>query len=316
MHPLESFGRLLECAEQDCPPGPDDAFRFQWFGLFYQGPRQDAFTLRLRLPGGRLRAFQLATLAEITQEHAGGQVAFNPAGGLDIPGVPVRAAVEILRRIEGVGLSARQTGGDCVRSVRGGEHCGRAAASYPAVCALEQALAHSRILADLPRPCEIVFAEADEAVAADAERLVLQAVAEPTFLVRLPGQEGGWLTRQPVTACLQLLGAWATRADRTVRGPGGLGAFLGTLAPEEIGELLGVTQPRPAPPRMGSGRTPTPASVPVPGERLLSGQLAALARAAQREGLREICLADGCLYPVPMEGNPAAGGEALALALA
>ncbi|MBE7212365.1 MAG: NirA family protein, partial [Gluconacetobacter diazotrophicus] len=65
LHPLDAFGRLLDCAEQDRPPDGDDAFRFQWFGLFYQGPRQDAFTLRLRLPGGRLRAFQLAGLAEL-----------------------------------------------------------------------------------------------------------------------------------------------------------------------------------------------------------------------------------------------------------
>ena len=35
----------------------------------------------------------------------------NSQGGLDLPGVPVTSATEILQRIEGIGLSARQTGG-------------------------------------------------------------------------------------------------------------------------------------------------------------------------------------------------------------
>ena len=173
LHPLDSFSRLMECAETNRPPGPDDRFRFQWFGLFYQAPRQDSFLLRLRLPGGRLEAFQLGGLAEIVQECAGGHVLLNAQGGLDVPGVPVRAAAEILRHVEGIGLSARQTGGDCVQSVRGGEDDGladckaRPGSVYPLVCRLEQALAHHRRLADLPRGCEIVFQPVGEPLPTD-----------------------------------------------------------------------------------------------------------------------------------------------------
>ena len=110
--PLDSYARLWECAVANRPPDADDQFRFQWFGLFYQAPVQDAFTLRLRLPGGRLRPFQLAGLADIAQQHASGAVVLNSQGGLDLPGVPVTSATEILQRIDGIGLSARQTGGD------------------------------------------------------------------------------------------------------------------------------------------------------------------------------------------------------------
>ena len=75
----------------------------------------------------------------------------NPQGGLDLPGVPVRAAAEVVRRVEAIGLRTLLTGGDCVQAVRGGEH-EHDAAIWPLVCALEQALLHDR----QPRPtCRI-----------------------------------------------------------------------------------------------------------------------------------------------------------------
>ena len=240
LHPLDSFTRLLDCAGTNRLPDPGDQFRFRWFGLFYQAPLQDAFLLRLRLPGGRLKAFQLAGLAEITQAHASGQIVLNPQGGLDIPGVPVRAAAEILRAVEGIGLTSRQTGGDGVQVVRGGEDDGLIADDPRApfgllVGALEQALMHDRTLADLPRGCEIIFQRADEPLETGREGEIdtvrLREVPAKIFLpcrcFRGRGRsvlllavhddtEGGFLlpASRAVSGCVKLLRAWAAGADR------------------------------------------------------------------------------------------------------
>ncbi len=340
LHPLDSFPRLLECAETNRPPEPDDRFRFQWFGLFYQSPGQDAFLLRLRLPGGRLAAFQLLGLADIVQECAGGQISLNVQGGLDLPGVPVRMAAEVLRRVESIGLSARQTGGDCVQSIRGGEADGlvepgaRLEQIHPLVCGLEQALAHSRHLADLPRGCEIVFRMANELLAADQggplDTLILQATAsaadsshpdnEASFRFVVPGGgEGSWLLpgSQVVTGCLKLLDAWAAGADRTQRQNASLAAYCRNLPREQIGSLLGkaVWQPVPISGNIGlaAPRMPTPSGCLIPGGRLLSAQLRQIEKILHAQNLSGVRLIRGSLHFTPR--IDAQTGEAIRFAL-
>ena len=326
LHPLDSFPRLLECAEMNRPPEPDDCFRFQWFGLFYQAPRQDAFLLRLRLPGGRLKAFQLLGLADIVQECAGGQVLLNAQGGLDLPGVPVRMAAEILRRVEGIGLSARQTGGDCVQSIRGGEDEGllgsgaRLELIYPLVCGLEQALAYSRHLADLPRGCEIIFRRTNEPLAADHDRLLDTLSLQMTDLLAdgsspdheaslrlvIPGdEEGCWLlpASRVVTGCLKLLDAWAIGADRTQRQNASFTAYHRTLPRERISSLLGNAewQPTPRPVRIEprAPQMPLLSGCLVPGGRLLSTQLRQIEKTMHEQNLLGVRLIRGHLHLTP-----------------
>lgn len=316
LHPLAAFPRLLECAATNCPPDEEDQFRFQWFGLFYQAPAQDAFVLRLRLPGGRLRPFQLAGLAEITQEFAGGQIILNDRGGLDVPGVPVTLAAKILSAVEAIGLSARCAGGDCVQAVRGGEYerpgpgTEDQASIYPLVCALERALAFDPAFADLPGLCEIVFRAADETDRIHdptADMLTLRSVSreeglsstgEDTFLLVLPGAtDGGFRlsTRAVVPGCLSLLSLWRSDADRSNRQNAGLARFLRGVDPEALRTALGGAERVPLP-RIHPGRRDPVPGCPIPGARLLSGQLAALEGRCREQGWREIRLAHGHVH--------------------
>ncbi len=338
LHPLEAFPRLLECVSLNRPPDFEDRFRFEWFGLFYQAPAQDAFCLRVRVPGGRLRPFQLAGLAEITQRFAGGQVVLNAGGGLDVPGVPITSAVEILTEVESIGLSARHTGGDCVRTVCGGEYDlvgGNRAPAYPLVCALEQAVTRGPAFSDLPRPCEIVFQAAGEIEAVrdrSCDTLVLQEITdrstlhgeepghseEANFLLLLPGEAGsGFLLAAGavVAGCLSLLKNWAAAADRTNRENAGLAHFLSGLEADALRHLLGGAKRilLPAKPRLGS--RPPAAGFAVPAGRLLSAQLALLERCCREQGWREVRLARGGLHAVGTDGGWAEGAVALARAL-
>ena len=289
------------------------------------------FCCRLRLPGGRLEGFQLAGLAGITQECAGGHLLFNPQGGLDVPGVPVRAAAEILRRTEGIGLSARQTGGDCVHAIRGGEDEGLMtdhprALVYPLVCALEQALMHQRALADLPRGCEIVFQGADESSATgqawDTDTIFLRTVTTPqflpdgvavtshppAFLLAVPGGlEGGFLLSpsRAVPGCLKLLEAWAagrrTSTRWSTRRIGGV--LCRALGSEKIRGLL---ESAPWQPDLTQSRTETlvtsgkltPGFVIPEGPALKWSVAVSISKIARDHGLADIRLFRGCLHTV------------------
>ncbi len=319
LHPLDAFPRLLHCANTNQPPGADDQFRFQWFGLFYQQPEQDAFLLRIRLPGGRLRAYQLTGLAGIAQEWAAGFLVCNSQGGLDLPGVPVRAATEVLRRVEEIGLRTMLTGGDCVQAVRGGEldespdGTGRLSI-YPLVCALEQALVRDRQLADLPGSCEVILRAADECPTGLTERqsrhgtIIFQethdAGDEPTFSLSITGAAALGLklrATQIVPACLELLRKWIEGGDRSDRERAGLAQFCAGIGSEglrswlaqAVGPLVETSAEPPVPPAVVPGPF---AGVQIQNGRLLSETLTRLARAARDLGADELRLAAGHLH--------------------
>lgn len=311
LHPLDSFPRLLDCASANRPPDPDDRFRFQWFGLFYQAPEQDAFTLRLRLPGGRLRPFQLAGLADLTQRFASGQVTFNSQGGLDLPGVPVTAAAETLAQVKSIGLSTLHTGGDCVQAIRGGELDNPPV--YPLVCALEQALAYAPACSNLPLPCEIVFENVDDPAAVhpslSIDTILLRALPDASFLLHVPGESnhGFFLPFHGVVpACLELLRGWAAGADRSSREKAGLSPFLTGLGADGICALHGGAKRAPQPPDSKRQSLPvksnSPPGLPVPDGRLLSAQLTALEQGCREQNWQEIRLRRNHLYVAGTNG--------------
>ncbi len=335
LFPFDAFPRLLGCVQKNQPPAAADRFRFQWFGLFYQGPEKDAFLARLRLPGGRLKGFQWLELAEIARELADGSVEFNPQGGLDLPGVPVRAGVELLRRVEGIGLSARGTGGDCVQAVRGGERESLpnvgSSPVYGLVCELEQILAQSRAYGDLPGGCEVEFRAVEERSPSTdiPARLVFQAWQPPRPepvkpagwpFVPLPGADA-WRVLLPgggdlevaltavetVPVCLALLRGWTRQGNRENREQASLANFcagLGTgkvrdLVERELGRKL-ARSPLPAPTPGPVGTLPV---IPVPGGRLLSGQMAALGAWAAQQQHAEIRIVSPRSLLVLGDGN-------------
>ena len=323
LHPLDAFSRLLDCAKTDRPPSADDGFRFRWFGLFYEGPSRDAFRLRLRLPGGRLPCFQLAALAEITQELAGGWLECNPQGGLDIPGIAVRVAVETLRRVNDIGLRTLLSGGDCVQAVRGGEYEGLLENSGPStvgslVLELEQAIAWDRGLADLPGPCEVSLRGLEASPASSQhETMTFQELAKP--LLRATGADLGEVAQftlavpdgvatgivltasQVVPACLQLLRKWAGQDRRVDRRQVELANFCAEIGGERlrawIGEAVGMLPEALTRDRLQSASTTVlPLGVLVPEGRLLSVALTRLAAVARDHGSNEVRLADGRVF--------------------
>jgi ferredoxin-nitrite reductase len=330
LHPLDAFPRLLECVHENRAPTADDQFRFQWHGLFYQAPESDAFLFRLRLPGGKLKSPQLDGLADLVQEHGGGFVRLNAQGSLDLPGVPVRAAEAVLAGMEAIGLSTRQTGGDCVQAVRGGEtealdETEPAPTILPLVLEMEETLASRRDLANLPGGCEIEFLDVRETLALRQEGRdqTIVVYAMPTlpqktsdFTVRPeenicllvpPGCDDRGIVLpagQIIPACVRLLETWSTNGDRTNRSRARLKEFCAGVGLEALISLVtqGESQNQDhfraaAAARAGGGN---PAGVAVPGAQLLSRQLARLAEMMRAQNLDEVRLAAGHLFVANM----------------
>ena len=331
LHPLDAFPRLLACADNDQPPSADDRFRFQWFGLFYQGPDHDAFVLRLRLPGGRLRGFQLLGVAEIVQELAGGFVGTErpgrsgPAGG---PGARQRRSAPAggSHRPERAGHRGR------LRAGRAGRRAGASAEPplvYGLVRALEQALAQSREFEDLPGPCEVVFRAADERepVDGDAARLVFRAshpapsepvgpagwprgdaAIAPAWEVALPGGGELGVTSPPPRSCRCVLpcsGSGRGRRIGTRRERAAWASFCAGIGAGELRAALERELGKSLAPSTGSmvstGQAEKPSLRTLPAGRLLSGQMVALARLATQGGV------DALRFVQP--GGPAGAGR-------
>src|SRR6185437_4794788 len=77
-HPFDMWDEMLANAAAGRFPKGTDIFLHKFHGLFYVAPSQDAFMLRLRLPGGILSAHQANGLADIAERFGGGSRHHNP----------------------------------------------------------------------------------------------------------------------------------------------------------------------------------------------------------------------------------------------
>lgn len=122
----DAWLRLVECSETNRPPA-DAAERrlLEGCGVFDLAPEgKDGCRLRLRVPGGRLRAWQLRELAALTQERGGGFVEIGARGEVELPLVPWRDAALALTQARAAGLSGRGVGGDGIANVVAGPLAG------------------------------------------------------------------------------------------------------------------------------------------------------------------------------------------------
>ncbi len=160
-HPLDSWERLIAHANSDKAPNPEDNFRFRWFGLFHVSPAQDSFMLRVRLPGGELTSHQLHGLADLAREHGGGCAHVTTRAGLQIRELKPRSVIDVLTRLQDLGLTARGAGADNIRNVTASPDAGLATDELldvrPFAKAMHHYILNHRDLYDLPRKFNIAF---------------------------------------------------------------------------------------------------------------------------------------------------------------
>ncbi|MDE3104683.1 MAG: NirA family protein [Acidobacteriota bacterium] len=160
-NPLDIWDKLLAHASADTFPATDDAFRFKFHGLFHVAPAQDSFMLRLRIPGGVLRSYQLRGLAEMATQWGCGRADLTTRANLQLRELRPRDLVNVLHKVQALGLSSRGSGADNIRNITASPLTGLDPAELYDVAPLAEAMSNyilnSRDLYGLPRKFNIAF---------------------------------------------------------------------------------------------------------------------------------------------------------------
>jgi ferredoxin-nitrite reductase len=99
--------------------GEDDlTLRLKWLGIFYRPVTPNQFMLRLRMPSGIITSDQSKVLGEIIQRYGDdGCADITTRQNIQLRGIHFADFPDILRRLEGVGLTSVQSGMDNVRNI-------------------------------------------------------------------------------------------------------------------------------------------------------------------------------------------------------
>src|SRR6185295_9659926 len=147
--------------EADKLPNEEDTYRFRNFGLFFVGPTQNSFMLRCRIPAGELSALQLRGLADIADEFGNGKAAITTRSNIQVREIAPRNLVNVLTRLQALGLTARGSGVDNVRNITASPTAGfdpqELIDTRPFAHALHHYILNHRDLYGLPRKFNVAF---------------------------------------------------------------------------------------------------------------------------------------------------------------
>lgn len=92
--------------------------RLKWYGLYVQRPREEGrFMLRIKLPGGEVRADQAAAVAEVAARYGRGLVDITTRQDLELHWLEIGDVPAVLAALGAAGLTTRQAAGDCPRNI-------------------------------------------------------------------------------------------------------------------------------------------------------------------------------------------------------
>ena len=180
-NPLDAWERLLKHADENKFPDPEHTYRFKFFGLFYVAPAQDSFMLRLRIPACELTAAQLHGLADLASDLGGGCAHITTRGNLQIREFKPRDIINVLTRVQELGLTSRGAGCDNIRNLTASPDSGFAPDELidvrPHAKALHHYILNHRDLYGLPRKFNVAFDNGGSmSVAADTNDIGFIAV--------------------------------------------------------------------------------------------------------------------------------------------
>jgi ferredoxin-nitrite reductase len=180
-NPLDLWDKLIEHANENRAPAPEDVFRFKFHGLFYVAPAQDSFMLRLRVPGGRITAHQMRGLAKIAKQWGSGRADITTRANLQIREFQPKDIVRVLTAVQALGLTSRGSGADNIRNITASPTTGLDPTELYDVAPLAEALHYyilnSRDMYELPRKFNVAFDSGGSiSVVADTNDIGFQAV--------------------------------------------------------------------------------------------------------------------------------------------
>ncbi|MGM4905865.1 NirA family protein [Tardiphaga sp. 866_E4_N2_1] len=180
-HPFDAYPRLRDQAATDARPSPADNFRWRYYGIFYVGPTQDSYMCRLRIPNGIMKHWQLAGLADLSDELCGPFSHVTTRANLQVREIPPKHAVKLIEGIQDLGLCSRGSGADNIRNVTGTPTAGidpqELLDTRPYAREWHYHILNDRTLTGLPRKFNVAFDGAGKiAVLEDTNDIAFQAV--------------------------------------------------------------------------------------------------------------------------------------------
>jgi sulfite reductase beta subunit-like hemoprotein len=185
---------------------PDDMYRFRWYGLYEQKPKNGHFMLRVKIPGGELTSAQMRTLGEIAERYAHGFADITTRQNFQFHWITIEDVPDIFDRLHRVGLTTSGACGDITRNVVGCPVAGIDPSEIlngrPYVLAVTHYFLNNREFSDLPRKYKMSVAgcavhcaqpEINDVGATAVRRRRLNGEWEYGFHVRV----GGGLSSRP-----------------------------------------------------------------------------------------------------------------------
>src|SRR5438477_1141211 len=158
-NPFDMWDEIAANAAAGRFPKGTDVFLHKFHGLFYVAPNQDAFMLRLRLPGGILSAHQALGLADIAERFGGGHADITTRANLQIREIGAAHPLDVLSAVDELGLTSRGAGADNIRNLTGSPTAGidpqELIDTRPLTRALYHHILNHRELYGLPRKFNI-----------------------------------------------------------------------------------------------------------------------------------------------------------------
>lgn len=116
-HPWDLWPKMRQRAQEGRLAEGSDAFMFKHHGMFNVAPAQAGYMCRLRIPGGQIRGDQLARLADLSEQLAGGYAHLTTRGNLQVREIRPEGFIDWLERLCAIGLTSKGSGADSVRNI-------------------------------------------------------------------------------------------------------------------------------------------------------------------------------------------------------
>ena len=189
---LDVWDELMAHAGENKLPDKKHTFWFRFHGLFYVGPTQESFMLRLRIPAGELTADQMRGLADIADQWGGGYAHVTTRANIQIREIAPKHIIKVLTRVQEIGLTSRGSGVDNVRNITASPTAGIDSAELidtrPLAKGLHYYILNQRDLYGLPRKFNVAFDGGGAiATAADTNDIGFIAVRVPEGKGSEPG---------------------------------------------------------------------------------------------------------------------------------
>lgn len=138
----------------------DDFTRMKWYGVYRQKPKDSGyFMLRTKIPGGQLRAEQLAVMAGIADDYAHGFADITTRQTFQFHWLTIEQFPDIFARLRAVGMTTSGACGDDTRNIVGCPVAGidpeEIIDATPQLQAVSAHLTDNREFSNLPRKYKI-----------------------------------------------------------------------------------------------------------------------------------------------------------------